>query len=138
MLYKILADIIVIVHFGWIIFMLIGFILTLCGFFWKGIFDKWLFRTLHIFGIAYVSLLAIMGKYCPLTLWENTLRSKYDPGITYPGSFMIYYAERLVYPDVNPLIIQIPTTLIAVFTILVFIIRPPKKIRKIWGYKRRG
>lgn len=138
MLYKVLADIIVIVHFGWILFMLIGFILTLCGFFWRRFFDKWLFRTLHVFGIGYVSLLAIMGKYCPLTLWESTLRAKYDPGLTYPGSFMIYYVERLVYPDVNPLIILIPTILIAVFTVLVFIIIPPQKIRKIRVYKTRG
>lgn len=130
MLYKILADLIVLVHFAWILFMLAGFILTLCGFFWKGFFDRWLFRTLHLFGIAYVSLLAIMGRYCPLTLWENTLRAKYDPSLVYPGSFMIHYAEKLVYPDINPLIIRIPTTFIAVFTVVVFIIRPPERIKR--------
>lgn len=132
MLYKILADIIVIVHLLWILFMLVGFILTLRGFFWKGFFDRWLFRTLHLFGIAYVGLLAIMGKYCPLTLWEYSLREKYDSTLTYPGSFMIYYAERLVYPDINPLIILIPTTFIAIFTVVVFIIRPPKRIKEIF------
>ena len=133
MLYKILADAIVVTHFAWILFMLVGFMLTLYGFFWKKFFDKWLIRTLHLFGIVYVSLLAIMGKYCPLTLWENVLRAKYDPSLTYPGSFMIYYAEKLVYPDINPLLIRIPTTFIAVFTILVFIIRPPQRIRNMWG-----
>ena len=130
MLYKILADIIVIVHLFWILFMLIGFLLTLCGLFRREFLDRWLFRTIHLFGIAYVSLLAIMGKYCPLTLWENTLRAKYDPSLTYPGSFMIHYVERLVYPDINPLIIRIPTTFIAVFTVIVFILRPPRRIRK--------
>ena len=132
MLYRILADIIVIMHFMWILFMLVGFILTLCGFFRKRFFDRWLFRTLHLLGIAYVSLLATMGKYCPLTLWENILRLKYDPDLTYPGSFMIHYAEKLVYPDINPLIIRIPTTFIAVFTVVVFIIRPPKRIKRIF------
>ena len=130
MLYKILADIIVIVHLFWILFMLIGFLLTLCGLFRREFLDRWLFRTIHLFGIAYVSLLAIMGKYCPLTLWENTLRAKYDPSLTYPGSFMIHYVERLVYPDINPLIIRIPTTFIAVFTVIVFILRPPRGIRR--------
>lgn len=125
MLYKILADTIVVVHFAWILFMLWGFILTVRGFFKKEFFHRWLFRTLHLFGIAYVSLLAIMGKYCPLTLWENVLRAKYDPALTYPGSFMIHYFEKLVYPDVNSLIIRIPTTFIAIFTVIVFIIRPP-------------
>lgn len=113
--------------------MLWGFILTVRGFFKKEFFDRWLFRILHLFGIAYVSLLAMMGKYCPLTLWENVLRAKYDLDLTYPGSFMIHYAERLVYPDINPLIIRIPTTFIAVFTVIVFIIRPPKRIKRIFS-----
>ncbi len=39
MLYKILADAIVVTHFAWILFMLIGFIFTLYGFFQKGFFD---------------------------------------------------------------------------------------------------
>ncbi|MBU3911239.1 MAG: DUF2784 domain-containing protein [Candidatus Omnitrophica bacterium] len=134
MVYKILADAIVVTHFLWILFMLSGFVLTLTGFFWKGFFDRWLFRALHLLGIAYVSLLAIMGKYCPLTLWENTLRARYDPTLTYPGSFMIHYAEKLVYPDINPLVIRIPTTFIAVVTIVAFIIKPPTKIRRMFKW----
>jgi hypothetical protein len=134
-LYKILADTIVVFHFAWILFMLLGFILTLCGFCWKGFLDRWLFRILHLLGIAYVSALAIMGKYCPLTLWENTLRARYDSTLTYPGSFMIHYAEKLIYPDINPLMIRIPTTFIAVSTVVIFIIRPPARITRIfkWG-----
>ena len=136
MSYRLLADLIVVVHFAWILFMLVGFILTLRGFFHKEFFERWLSRTLHLFGIAYVSILAMMGKYCPLTIWENTLRAKYDPSLTYAGSFMIHYIEKLVYPDINPLIIRIPTTFIAVFTVVIFIIRPPAKIRMIFGRKR--
>lgn len=132
MLYKILADIIVVMHFAWILFMLWGFILTLRGFLQKEFFERWFFRTLHLCGIAYVSVLATMGKYCPLTVWENTLRQKYDPSLTYPGSFMIHYFEKFVYPDINPLFIQIPTTFIAVFTVAVFIIKPSKKIKRIF------
>jgi hypothetical protein len=65
-------------------------------------------------------------------LWENTLRAKYDSTLTYPGSFMIHYVEKLVYPDVNPSIILIPTIFIAVFTVAVFIIKPPKRIKEIF------
>lgn len=136
MLYKILADLIVVMHFAWILFMLWGFILAARGFFHKKFFERWFFRALHLLGIVYVSLLAMMGKYCPLTLWENSLRAKYDPNLTYPGSFMIHYAQELVYPDINPLIIRIPTTFIAVFTVVIFIVKPPAKIRMILGRKR--
>ena len=105
MLYKILANIIVAVHFVWILFMLIGVILTLSGFFYKRFFDWWLFRILHLCGIAYVGLLATLRQYCPLTILENTVRAKYNPDLTYPGSFIVHYIEKLVYPDVNPSII---------------------------------
>jgi len=37
----------------------------------------------------------------------------------------------LVYPDVNPLVIQIPTVFLAIFTIVMFIVKPPKKIKSI-------
>lgn len=132
MIYKILADLVVFVHFLWIVFMLLGFILTVRGFFYKSFFDRWIFRTIHVMGIAYVSTLAAVGKYCPLTLWENTLRSQYDPSLVYPGSFMINYIERFIYPGINPLFIRIPTTFIAVFTLVVFIIKPPEKVKKLF------
>jgi hypothetical protein len=132
MIYKILADIIVVIHFTWILFMLVGFILTLCGFFWRGFFDRWLFRTIHLCGIAYVGLLAVLRQYCPLTILEKVLRARYEPKLEHPGSFIVYYIERLVYPDINPLLILIPTIVIAAFTVAVFIIKPPTKIRRLF------
>ena len=125
--YKIFADLIVV--------MLAGFVLTLMAFRRKQYFDKWLFRTLHLCGIAYVTLLELLGKYCPLTILENSLRAKYSLELRYPGSFIAYYIKKLVYPDVNPLILIIPTAIIAIFTIVVFIIRPPAMIRKILIHK---
>jgi hypothetical protein len=118
MVYKILADAIVIIHFGWILFMLLGFVLTLRSFFRKDFWDRWLFRTIHI-----------MRRDCPLTLLENALRAKYDPSVAYPGSFMVYYVEKFVYPDVNLWLILIPTAFIAIFSIIIYIVRPPQKIK---------
>ena len=135
MLYKIFADLIVVIHFAWILFMLVGAILTLSGFFYKRFFDWWSFRILHLCGIIYVGLLAFLREYCPLTILENAVRAKYDLDLTYPGSFIVHYIEKLVYPDVNPSIILVPTIFIAVFTIVVFIIKPPTKIRRIFKWK---
>jgi len=112
--------------------MLLGFVLTLYAtFFREKFFDRWLFRSLHLLGIFYVASLSILGKYCPLTILENELRLKYEVSLVYSGSFIVHYLERLVYPDVNPLVIQIPTVFLAIFTIVVFIVRPPKKIKSI-------
>ncbi|MCK5305797.1 MAG: DUF2784 domain-containing protein [Candidatus Omnitrophica bacterium] len=132
MLYKLFADAIVVIHFAWILFMLIGFILTLAGFWRRRFFDKWLFRTLHLCGILYVGALVLLRQYCPLTILENILRTKYNPEVTYPISFIVHYIEKLVYPDINPLVILIPTVIIAVFTIIMFIIKPPAKIRRMF------
>ena len=115
--------------------MLVGAILTLSGFFYKRFFDWWSFRILHFCGIIYVGLLAFLREYCPLTILENTVRAKYNPDLTYPGSFIVYYIEKLVYPNVNPSIILVPTIFIAVFTIVVFIIKPPTKIRRIFKWR---
>ncbi len=128
MLYKIFADAIIVAHFLFILFMLFGFLFTVYAiFFRQKFFDWWLFRSLHLIGILYVASLSILGKYCPLTLLENELRSRYEVSSVYSGSFIVHYLENLVYPDVNPLIIQIPTIFIAMFTIVVFIVKPPKK-----------
>ena len=132
MIYNVIADIIVILHFIWIMFMIIGFIFTVCGFLWKKFFEWALFRTVHLCGIVYVTLLALLGEYCPLTIFENALRTSYDPTLTYPGSFISHYIEHLVYPDVHPLYIIIPTIGIAVFTLIMYIIKPPSMIRKLF------
>ena len=132
MSHKIFADAIIVVHFLYILFMLLGFLLTIYAvLFREKFFDWWLFRSFHLLGIFYVASLSILGKYCPLTILENELRLRDEISSVYSGSFIIHYLEKLVYPDVNPLVIQIPTVFLAIFTIVVFIVRPPKKIKSI-------
>ncbi len=136
MFYRIMADLMVVVHFGWICFMLLGFALTVRAFRKPAFFDRWLFRTIHLAGIFFVAILEIFGKYCPLTLWENALRRHYDPSHEYPGSFIAQYILKLIYPDVDLAVIIIPTILIALFTIVVFILRPPEKFRFLQPFRR--
>ncbi len=140
--YRIAADLIVLVHFIWILFMLYGFIRTVYAaliYFCPGqtekakkFFERWVFRTVHVFGIIYVGLLTILREFCPLTIAENTLRSRYDTSLTYPGSFMIYYIERFVYPSISPMLIITGTIIVAAFTLLMFVIRPPAKIKRLF------
>lgn len=142
MLNRILADMVVVIHFLWIVFMIWGFGFTLCSVLavyvfrskpnmWQRFFDRWVFRTVHLGGIVYVGMLTILGKYCPLTLVENAFRRRHDPSATCPGSFIVHYIEKLVYPNVDPIIIIVPTIFIAAFTFGVFLVRPPAKIKAI-------
>jgi hypothetical protein len=88
MVYKILADFVVLVHFSWIVFLIAG---ALLGRRYRTI------RIFHMGGLGFAVLLQIRGWYCPLTYLEIWLREKSDPSITYKGSFIIYYVEKLVY-----------------------------------------
>lgn len=131
MFYKIFADIIVVLHFIWIIFMLLGLFLTIYGFYRKEFFDWWLFRTLHLSGILFVGILTLLQRFCPLTILENLSRARYEPENTYLGSFIVHYIENLVYPDVNQTLLRICTVLVATFILVIYIIRPPSKIKNL-------
>lgn len=102
MLYKILADIVVLLHFLWIVFLFLGAL-------W-GIKNK-LVKIFHLFGLAFAFIIQIFGWYCPLTHLEVWLRSKHSPFVTYAGSFIIHYVEQIVY-------IEISRVVVFVFTIL--------------------
>jgi len=127
---RLLADFILIVHLVWIIFMLYGFALTVRAFWRPAFWDRWVFRTVHLGGILFVACLELLGRYCPLTVWEYGLRRSSDPGGVYPGSFVIGWIEKLIYPDVNPLIYLIPTYGIALFTLVMFVVKRPARIRR--------
>jgi len=128
--YRILADSILIIHLVWIVFMLYGFALTVRAFWRPAFWDRWLFRTVHLLGILFVASLELLHRYCPLTIWENALRRHYNPNSEYPGYFILDHIEKLIYPDINPLFYLLPTYGIALFTLIMFVLRPPSKFRR--------
>ncbi|MFW6134235.1 MAG: DUF2784 domain-containing protein [Elusimicrobiota bacterium] len=128
MIYMILAVSVIFLHFLYIVFMVFGFIFNIYAlFFKKELLNYFYLRLIHFIGIIFVFSLELLGKYCPLTLLENYLYKKAAPHLTYTGSFIIHYLEKIIYPDVNPLIVIIPTGVLAVSTLLIFIFYPPKK-----------
>jgi hypothetical protein len=102
MVFKILADMVVLAHFVWILFLLLGA-------FW-GTKSRTV-KMFHISGLLFAFLIHITDWYCPLTYLEVWLRSKHAPSIAYTGSFIIYYVEKIIY-------LEISHFLLIVFTIL--------------------
>jgi hypothetical protein len=102
MIYKVLADSVVLIHFLWIVFLFFGV-------FW-GIRNK-VARIFHISGLAFAFTIEVFGWYCPLTYLEVWLRSKQDSALTYAGSFIVHYVEEIVY-------IELSRTLIFVLTLV--------------------
>ena len=88
MLYRFLADLVVLAHFGFIVFVLLG---GLLAFRWHWV--AWL----HIPAVAWGGFIELTGRICPLTPLENHLRLA--GGLTeYSQSFIEQYLIPLVYP----------------------------------------
>lgn len=93
MLYKLLSDIVVAVHFLWIVFLIFGA-------FW-GVRHR-VVKYFHLLGLAFAVVINIFGVICPLTLLEVWADSRHDPSVTYTGSFISHYLEKLIYLDAPP------------------------------------
>jgi hypothetical protein len=103
MTYKILADTVVMVHFSWILFLIFG---AFPGVRWKAV------RIIHISGLSLAIVFQAFDWYCPLTDLEVWLRSRQDPYATYTGSFIVHYAEKLVYIDLPRWVILTATVMV--------------------------
>ena len=70
-----IADVILVVHFGIVLFIVGGLIAVWigAGLGWRWIRNPW-FRYLHIGAIAFVAGEALLGVACPLTVWEDLAR----------------------------------------------------------------
>ena len=89
MLYKLLADLVLILHLFFIVFVLLGGLLFL----WRR-FIVWL----HIPAVIWAVVLELLGLICPLTPLENSLR-KAGGDAGYSGGFIEHYLIPLIYPS---------------------------------------
>ena len=90
MIYGWLADLTVLLHFLFILFVIFGALLAAGN-------PK--LTYLHWATLVYALLIEIFSWYCPLTLLEQRLRLAAGAG-AYERSFLAHYLERLIYWDV--------------------------------------
>jgi hypothetical protein len=79
---KLAADLVLLVHACWVIFLL-------CGAFIPG--ERAWIRGLHLAGLALNAAMDLTGLDCPLTVLERALRLRFDPQGWYAGSFLQHY-----------------------------------------------
>jgi hypothetical protein len=87
--YRILADIIVLIHLLFIIFVVSGGLL--------GFYKKWTVWV-HIPAAVWGALVELTGWFCPLTPLENRFRIS-GGAVGYEGSFVEQYIIPLIYPE---------------------------------------
>lgn len=89
MTYRIVADMIVLIHFGFILFVGVGGFLVIK---WQNI------AFLHIPAVIWGALIEFTGGICPLTPLENKFRlAGGEAGFS--GGFIEKYIISFIYPD---------------------------------------
>ena len=88
MIYRIAADAVVLLHLGFIFFVVLGGLLV----FWR----RWV-ALLHLPAVGWAVFLELTGAICPLTPLENSLR-RLAGAQGYEGGFIEHYLVPIIYP----------------------------------------
>lgn len=89
MAYRLLADLLVVVHFTFILFVVLGGFLA-----WRWRRVAWV----HVPAALWGALIEFMGWICPLTPLENRFRALAGEA-GYRGSFIEHYLIPVMYPE---------------------------------------
>jgi len=95
--YQALADAVLLLHFGIVLFVVLGLPLIVIGnrAGWAWANEFW-WRLAHLVAIAVVALQAWLGQYCPLTILESWLRVQAGES-GYAGSFIEHWLQSVLY-----------------------------------------
>jgi hypothetical protein len=89
MLFRVLADGVLVVHLAFVLFVALGGFLVLR---WPSV--AWL----HVPAACWGTYIEFSGRICPLTPLENTFRERGGEA-GYSGGFIDHYITALIYPD---------------------------------------
>jgi hypothetical protein len=118
-----LADLILVVHFLFVLFVVASLPLV-----WAGALAGWRwvrhrgFRLAHLAAILVVSAESLAGVWCPLTLWEDALR-----GTVQEKSFVARWIHALLYYDLPPAVFTAAYLLFAALVALTWWRIPPQR-----------
>ena len=120
-----LADLILIVHFLFVAFVVGGLALIWIGaaFGWQWVKNFW-FRVAHLAAIVFVAGEALIGVWCPLTMWEDALR-----GVHGEKSFVARWIHRLMFYDFPGWMFTTAYVLFALVVIVTLVWLPPRRGR---------
>jgi hypothetical protein len=95
--YGVLADLVLVVHLGFVLFVALGGLLV---FRWPRL--AWI----HLPAAAWGALIEFTGGLCPLTPLENHLR-RLAGEAGYAGGFVEHYVTAVLYPDGLTRVVQV-------------------------------
>ncbi|MGZ8940612.1 MAG: DUF2784 domain-containing protein [Limisphaerales bacterium] len=100
--YLILADLILLVHFSFVAFIVLGFVVIWTGYVlgW-GFVRNFRFRMAHLVAMGFVAAESLVGMVCPLTEWENNLRVRGGGGAKYEASFIEHWLGGVLFYEMS-------------------------------------
>ena len=118
-----IADAILVVHFGIVLFIVGGLVAVWLGAAagWRWIANPW-FRYAHLAAIVVVAAEALVGLACPLTVWEDALR-----GGTRPESFIGRWVRYFLFYDAPEWVFTAAYVAWAAATLLTLRFVPPRR-----------
>jgi len=125
--YLLLADLTLLLHFAFVLFVVIGQGLVMVGnlVHWRWVNLIWL-RALHLASIALVASSSWLGVRCPLTTLEGWLRMR-GGGPVYGDSFVAHWVQRLLYYQAPDWLFTLLYTLLALLVAWSWWRYPPRR-----------
>jgi hypothetical protein len=124
--YGLLADAVLLVHFGFVLFVVLGLIAVVVGG-CRG--RRWIrhggFRLAHLGAIAVVVVQAWLGDICPLTRLEMWLRHRAGQA-GYEGGFVQHWVGELLYYSAPPWVFVAAYTVFALLVLAAWWAYPPE------------
>jgi hypothetical protein len=126
LLYRFLADLVVVAHGAYVAFVIFGQVAVLYGLARK---RSWArnpyFRWLHLLAIAVVVLQSWLGMACPLTDLENYLRGLASQS-GYPGDFIAYWVHEVLFYELPTWVFVLGYSIFGALVLATFVLAPPR------------
>jgi len=131
--YGILADVVVALHVAYVSFVLFGLPLIWIGLWrrWAWVRNPW-FRLAHLLAIAVVALEALLSINCPLTVWEQDLRTLAGQTVD-EATFLGRLLHNVLFYDVPPWVLTICYVAFALVVLGTLVLAPPRWRRLAHG-----
>jgi len=128
--YQLLADAVLVVHFGVVLFVVGGLVAIVAGnrLGWRWVNGRG-FRLAHLAAIGIVVAQAWLGQRCPLTTLESWLRVRAG-SFGYETSFIEHWLQRIVYYEAPLWIFAVTYTIFAIMVVAAWWYFPPRRSKR--------
>jgi hypothetical protein len=128
--YAVLAEIVLVLHFAFVLFVVAGLLVTWIGYFarWRFVRNPW-FRTAHLVAMGVVVAESVFGIICPLTNWEAALRLRAGEDPAYAGSFIQHWVHRVMFFEISEQTFTFVYIAFFALIVLSFVVVRPRPFR---------